>query len=229
MELMILAGLLFIGTHLGISSTGARGALVAKIGARGYLGLFSVLALATISYLIWLYGQMPRTDYLWLPNPTLYLVPKLVMPVALILLVGGFMVKNPTNVGAEGMLQEPGPKDDLAHGVTRITRHPFQWAVILWSLSHLAANGDAVSVVFFSSFLVLSGAGSVLLDRKKAAALGDAWEPYARQTSNVPFAAIIQGRNQLVARELILPVIVGLAAYVLLFWGHQWVAGVRII
>jgi len=229
MALMMMAGLLFLGTHLGISSTGLRGVLVARIGQGGYLAVYSLLALATLAYVIWLYGQLPRTDYFWLPNLSLYLVPKIVMPVALILLVGGFMVPNPTNVGAAGLLEAPGSKNELARGVTRITRHPFQWAVILWSLSHLAANGDAVSVAFFGTFLILSAAGGVLIDRKKAAALGDAWKPYAEQTSNVPFAAILAGRNRLVVGELVVPVIVGLGAYVLLLWGHQWVSGVRII
>lgn len=232
---MIFASVLFLGTHLGLSSTGARPALVARLGEGGYLALYSVLALATLSYLIWLYGNVPRFDYLWLPNPSLYLVPKVVMPVALILLVGGFMVKNPTNVGADGMLTAAaeGPEDEagqaLARGVTRITRHPFQWAVVLWAASHLVANGDTVSVVFFSTFLILSGLGAVLIDRKKAAKLGAAWEPYASQTSNVPFGAILSGRNRLVLSELWLPTVVGIGAHVGAYYGHEWLAGVRIV
>ncbi len=226
---MMLASVLFLGTHLGISSTGARPALVGRLGEGGYLVLYSVLALATLSYLIWLYGNLPRYDYLWLPNPSLYLVPKVVMPVALILLVGGFMVKNPTNVGADGMLTAADADQELARGVTRITRHPFQWGVVLWAVSHLFANGDTVSVVFFSTFLILSGLGTVLIDRKKAAKLGDAWTPYAQQTSNVPFGAILSGRNRLVLSELWLPVVVGVAVNVGAYYGHEWLAGVRIV
>jgi len=229
MWLMLMAGALFLGTHLGLSSTPLRGKLTATLGERGYLGLYSVLALGTLSYLIWLYGELPRYDYFWLPDPGLYLVPKLVMPVALILLVGGFMVKNPTNVGAERLLTEAEGGDDLARGVTRITRHPFQWGVILWGLSHLAANGDSISVVFFGTFILLSGSGSVLMDKKKARTLGDAWLPYLNKTSNVPFAAIISGRNRLAINELWLPIVVGVGLHVAVFWGHEWVAGVRIL
>ena len=225
---MLFAGVLFLGTHLGISSTSMRGRLVAILGERGYLLVYSLLALVTLSYLIWLYGELPRHPYQWLPEPGLYMVPKIVMPLAMIFLLGGFMDRNPTTVGMEGSLQGEGAAEDLARGVTRITRHPFQWSVVLWAGTHLVANGDQASVVFFTTFLVLGLLGGVLIDRKKAAALGADWEPYAQVTSNVPFLAILSGRNRLVLRELIAPVAVGLVGYAALFWGHDWIAGVRL-
>jgi uncharacterized membrane protein len=171
MALMLVASLLFLGTHLGISSTGLRGRLVGMLGERGYLAAYSIVAGLTLAWLIWVYVELPRYEYLWLPTPAAYLVPKLVMPVAMILLLGGFLVRNPTTVGMEGLLRD-GNADGLTRGVTRITRHPFQWAVALWAASHLLANGDRVSVLFFSTFLILGLAGSVLIDRKKAASLG---------------------------------------------------------
>jgi uncharacterized membrane protein len=227
MSLMLLASVLFLGTHLGISSTPLRSRLVVMLGERGYLGAYSLVAALTLVYLIWIYGALPRYEYFWLPSPGLYLVPKIVMPVAAILLVGGFMVRNPTTVGMEGSLRGADP-DTLTRGLTRITRHPFQWAVVLWAAAHLVANGDRVSVVFFGTFLVLGLAGGLVIDRKKAASLGPDWQPFARVTSNVPFAAIVAGRNRLVAKELIAPVLAGLAAYVALYVAHPWIAGVRL-
>ena len=88
---MLLASVLFLGTHLGISSTALRDRLVAALGERGYLIVYSLVAFATLGYLIWMYGALPRYDYFWLPSPELYMVPKLVMPVASILLLGGFI------------------------------------------------------------------------------------------------------------------------------------------
>ena len=96
---------------------------------------------------------MPRFDYLWMPNPDLYWVAKITMPVAFVLLVGGFMVKNPTNVGMS--IDSSEQAVEMAKGVTRITRHPLQWAIILWAIGHIVANGDYVSVIFFGSFLAL--------------------------------------------------------------------------
>jgi uncharacterized membrane protein len=228
MELMLMAAVLFLGTHLGISSTTMRARLVATLGERGYLLAYSLVAVFTLGYLIWVYGALPRHEYLWLPSPALYTVTKAVMPVATVLLVGGFMVRNPTTVGMEGLLRSPGAAQDLARGVNRITRHPFQWAVVLWSVAHLVANGDRVSVVFFATFLVLGLAGGVLIDRKKRARLGDDWQAFASATSNLPFAAILRGDNRLVWKELVGPVLAGAVVYLLFYWGHPWLAGVRI-
>jgi uncharacterized membrane protein len=228
MMYITLAAILFVGTHLGISSSGLRVRLVGVLGERGYLLFYSLVAFGTLSYLIWLYNELPRYDYFWMPLPELYMVAKALMPIALILALGGFLVKNPTLVGADRLLDRDGA-GDLAKGVTRITRHPFQWGVLIWSIAHVVANGDTISVVFFSAFGILAAAGTVAMDRKKARMFGDAWRPYAEVTSNVPFAAILSGRNTLVAGELWLPVLVGLAGYAALAWGHQWVSGVRIL
>ena len=226
---VLLAGVLFVGTHLGVSSTPLRAKLVSAVGERAYQGIYSVLALATISYLVWSYGDVPRYNYVWMPDPHLYWVAKAVMPIAFIFALGGFMVKNPTAVGMEGVLSDPAQRDKSVSGLLRVTRHPFQWSVVLWAGSHIVANGDTVSIVFFASFAVLSLAGTVLIDRKKAAALGADWEPFLAATSNVPFAAILSGRNRLVVGELVAPVVVGLVVYGVVFWGHEWVSGVRLI
>ena len=120
---ILFAGCLFVGAHLGVSSTPLRGRLVSAVGERGYLGIYSLLALTTLVYLIWMYGEVPRYHYLWLPAPTLYWVAKLVMPIAFIFLLGGFMVKNPTAVGMEGVLSDPEQRKKSISGLLRITRH----------------------------------------------------------------------------------------------------------
>jgi uncharacterized membrane protein len=229
MQYMLLAGALFLAAHLGISSTGLRPRLVGLIGERGYLGLYSLLAFATLGYLIWLYGALPRYDYLWTPTPALYMAAKVLTPIALILAIGSFMVKNPTSLGMETVLQGAGGGVDVARGVVRITRHPFQWGVVIWAIAHLLANGDSISVVFFATFLLLSGVGTMLMDRRKAATLGADWQGYLTGTSNLPFLAIAQGRNRLVIAELWQPVVVGLVAAAAIAWGHEWLSGVRII
>lgn len=221
------AALLFIGTHLGISSTGLRARLVNLLGERAYLVLYSLLSVITLAYLIWLYNNLPRYDYAWLPSPELHKFAWAVMPFALILAAGAFMVKNPTAVGAHGLLGDDGAAD-LATGVTRITRHPFQWGVLLWSVAHVAANGDTLSVVFFTTFGVVAGVGTVAIDRRMAVSGGAGWEAYAAVTSSIPFLAILSGRNRLKPGELWLPVLVGLGLYVVLIYGHPWVSGVRI-
>ena len=157
---ILFAGVILLLTHLGVSSTPIRQAVAGSIGEGPYLGVYSLVALASFGYLIWVYASVPRFEYVWTPDPALYWVPKLVMPFVFMLLVGGFMVKNPTMVAAEGTLGEA----DVARGVLRITRHPFQWSVVLWALVHIVANGDYVSIAFFFTFGVLV-CGRRLADR----------------------------------------------------------------
>ncbi|MEM9620215.1 MAG: NnrU family protein [Pseudomonadota bacterium] len=227
MSEMWLAAIIWVVSHLGMSSTPLRGILVGVLKPGGYLALYSLVAAAALVYLIYTYNNVPRFDYLWLPNPDLYWLAKLTMPIAFILLLGGFLVKNPTNVGMA--IDDPDSAADLARGVTRITRHPLQWAIVIWGAGHVVANGDWVSIIFFSSFIVLSGLGGWLIDRKKAVTLGPGWAPYAAATSNIPFLAIAQGRNKLVWSELWLPILIGLVAHGLVYYFHEAISGAVIV
>ena len=222
-----LAAIFWVASHLLISSSPLRRILVNAIGEKAYLGLYSLIAVGALVNLVWVYNDMPRFEYLWLPNPDLYWVAKITMPIAFVLMVGGFMVPNPSNVG----MQIDGPESaaEMARGVTRITRHPFQWAVIIWSVGHIVANGDVVSVVFFSSFALLSLFGSVLLDHKKSQTMGEDWAAYARVTSNVPCMALVMGRNRLVLKELLLPLVVGLLVHGLVYYFHETISGAVIV
>jgi len=222
MGALILAGLLFVATHLGISSTGLRGWLVSRVGQGAYLGLYSLIAAVTLGFLILAYNGAPRAELLWAPSLALRWIALLVMPVAMILMLGGFFAPNPTGVGMEGKITTVG--DGV--GMTRITRHPLQWSFVLWAIVHVLANGDLRSLVLFAAIGTVSLFGTMLMDRKKAATLGEDWARYAAATSNVPFAAIATGRNRLVASELVVPVLVGLVGYGLALWGHEWLSGV---
>ena len=217
-----LASVLFVGSHLGISSTPLRRWIVGIVGEKLYIVFYIAITICTLSYFIWVYGAIPNYEYFWTPDPSLYWIPKLLVPIACVLLLGGFMVPNPTTIGMAASARSPDP----ARGVVRVTRHPFLWAVILWGFSHLVTNGDKVSVLFFATFIVAALVGGVLLDRKKAQQLGDTWPGFADKTSNIPFVAIISGRNKLIFRELWLPVVVGLGFAAAAFFGHEWLAGV---
>jgi uncharacterized membrane protein len=94
--------------------------------------------------------------------------------------------------------------DDVhaVHGILRITRHPFLWGLTLWALAHMIANGDLAALVLFGSLLVLCLIGTRSIDAKRQRAFGDRWERFAALTSNIPFAAIKEGRNQLKIAEI---------------------------
>jgi uncharacterized membrane protein len=101
----------------------------------------------------------------------------------------------------------------------RITRHPIMWGFMLWALAHILARGDTKSLVFFGSFLVLAGIGTLFMDARKKA--HPDWPRFAAVTSHIPFAAIAQGRNRVVWREIgwLRPAI-GLALFVAVLAFH---------
>jgi uncharacterized membrane protein len=59
------------------------------------------------------------------------------------------------------------------------------------------ANGDLASVLFFGTLLAVAFLGTFSIDAKRRRKLGNIWEGFAAKTSNVPFGAVIGGRNSL--------------------------------
>ncbi len=219
MEVLILACLLFLATHF-VPSTPLRGALVKAVGPWPYTGLYSLVAFATIGWMIWAYARAPM-EPLW---PGLRLLPAIVLPVSFVLLACGLFARNPTIVGADKLLKSPDP----ARGMIRVTRHPLMWSFLIWALAHIAARGDLKSLIFFGTFALLAGGGTLLMDRRKRQTLGEDWARFAAVTSNIPFAAILQGRNRFDAKEIgWRNPLIGLALYGLFFWLHPVFFGTR--
>jgi uncharacterized membrane protein len=219
-----LAGAFLLGSHFGISSTGLRARLIDRLGEKAYLGLYSIVALVALVLLVMAYESAPFV-LLWTASIWMWFVPLLVMPFALLFLVGGLSAPNPTAVGQDALLEkELGPR-----GVLRITRNPVMWAIGLWAAAHMVPNGDAASLLFFGSLAVLALLGAVLIDAKNALRKGDAWVRWATLTSNIPFLAIVQGRQNLgvAIREIgWIRLAVVVVLYAALLHGHRWLFGV---
>jgi uncharacterized membrane protein len=222
---LAIAGIAFCGSHILLSSTRLRGSLRDQLGERGFIAVYSLTALVTFAWFLVAYAHSPTVP-LWPGQTWTALVPVVVMPLAAILLVAGYTTPNPTAVGMERSARA----DDPAPGVLRITRHPVMWAIGLWATSHVVANGDLRSLIFFGAFAVLSLGGTVLIDRKKRLALGSNWARLAEVTSNLPFAALVAGRTRMRWRDIsLLRVIAGLLLYVVLYRGHAIIAGVPVV
>jgi uncharacterized membrane protein len=116
-------------------------------------------------------------------------------------------------VGAEKVLE----RTDAARGVLRITRHPFLWAVALWSGVHLLVTGHVAAILFFGSLLATALRGTSNIDEKRRRTNRVEFARYAEITSNLPFAAVILGKNRLAWQELWVPcLIAGLLLAVIL-------------
>jgi uncharacterized membrane protein len=221
----VIAGLAFHGSHVALSGTRLRGSLREQLGERGYLALYSGVALATFAWFVTAYAHAP-TLMLWSFAPWMTLVPLVVMPFAAVLVIGGYSTVNPTAVGMERAAGD----DDPAPGIMRVTRHPVLWGTGLWALSHVVPNGNLASLIFFGSLALLAFGGTVLIDRKKRVALGSNWARLAEVTSNVPFVAIFSGRSRLRPHEIgLLRVVAGLLLFAVLLLAHPLYTGRAII
>jgi uncharacterized membrane protein len=224
MTQLIAAALFLLASHFGISSTPLRPWLVTRLGEGPYLGLFSLIALGAMVWAIFAYYEAPYLE-LWPVTAASAAVPLVVMPFAFVLGVAGLSTPNPTAVGAPGAAG-----DAAARGIFRVTRHPFQWSVVLWATAHLIANGDLAGIVFFAAFGALAGIGTVLIDRKYAQKRGADWQGFAAASSNLPFAAIAAGRQRFVFAEIgWWRVALGLALYLLLLALHPWLFGAALL
>ena len=202
-----------------------RGSLREQLGEYGFLAVYSLTAVVTFAWFLMAYAHAPTIE-LWPRRSWTALVPVVVMPLATILLIAGYTTPNPTTVGMERSARA----DDPAPGILRVTRHPVMWAIGLWAISHMVANGDQRSLIFFGALAGLSLGGTVLIDRKKRLALGSDWSRLAALTSNLPFAALVAGRARLRWRDVsVLRIIAGLMLYVVLYRGHSVIAGMPVI
>jgi len=194
---LVLAASFFVGIHVGIAGTRLRDALVARMGEQGYMGLFSLVSFAGLIWLTTAYADAPYVAT-WgqLAGLRPWALP--VVLLAFILVVLGLTTPSPTVVGGEKTLEAAEP----AIGIQRVTRHPFLWGVAIWAGMHLVVNGHQKALVLFGAMLFLGLYGPVSIDAKRARRFGAAWDRYAAVTSNVPFAAIAQGRNRLRLDEI---------------------------
>lgn len=226
MASLIAAATFFLLIHLGVSGTRLRDALVGRIGQNAYMGLFSLASVAGLVWLGFAYagarGAAWNTAY-WDISAATRHIQLLTQLLAMLLIVPGLATSNPTSVQQEGALDRP----DVVQGMLRITRHPFLWGVAIWALGHLLVNGDRASILLFGTLLVLAVTGTSSIDAKRKRALGESYEAFMAQTSNAPFAAILNGRQTLKLGEIGLwRIALGVAVWAILMLAHPMLFGV---
>src|SRR5712691_9789246 len=86
MAMLALATVVFLATHY-VSSTPLRSGLVSLLGENGYLGLYSLVSLVTLGWMIWAYVRAPY-ERLWVGDDFKVWAGVLV-PAALVLIACG--------------------------------------------------------------------------------------------------------------------------------------------
>jgi len=182
---LAVATLAFVGTHL-LMSHPLRDALVARLRYRGFLGLYSLVALTTLVWMI-VTWRAAESSPLWVAPIWWWPFASAIMLFASILLVGS-LIRNPALPGAYPT-EIPPP-----HGVFAITRHPMNTSFMLWALVHISISGSARNLIVASGVFALALFGSIGQDRKKKRLIGEPWRQWQARTSFIPFAALLQGR-----------------------------------
>jgi uncharacterized membrane protein len=219
------ACVLFVGAHFLLSSLPVRRRLAGWLGQGGYLLLYSAIALALFAWMIWSFRLAPY-HWIWGSPDWARMIAFAVMPIALMLLIAGYLTPNPSAVMGGYVLE----RDDPAPGIFKVTRHPVMIAVALWAAAHLLANGTAGGILLFGSLLILSLGGIAHIERRRRAS-GDAnWQRLVAVTSIMPFAAILAGRTRFAFTPMDWTrLALGLGLYPALLFLHGPVFGVWLV
>jgi uncharacterized membrane protein len=209
--------LAFAATHMGLSSAPVRSQLVAKLGPRGFLGLYTLVAFATFVPLVSTYfAHKHEGAFLWYlgSSPAVRWLMYAGMALALSLLVAALLRPSPAAI-------VPG-KTEVA-GVYHITRHPLFMAVGLYGLLHLlVARVNATELAFFAGFPLFAWAGCRHQDRRKLASGSEEFRRFHAQTVFFPFTGSAAMRG---LREIRLPLLIGIGLAIGLRFFHPRLFG----
>lgn len=178
------ASIALVGTHFALSHP-LRAALVKVVKERGFLGLYSLVALACLYWMAQAFKASPTAD---LPGSGTigWVVASLLTIVALVLFLGSLRknpaLPNPTGPDPTGATKIP----NAPEGVFTVTRHPMMWSFALWALSHIVLWWSVRTLIVATAILLLALVGAHLQDRKKRVLIGEGWARWSARTSYWP-------------------------------------------
>lgn len=198
LTLIVLFSALFVVTHLGLSHDPIRRALVDRVGEWPFRGLYSLVSFLTLGPAAVMWWQNRHLGaVLWeLPFWTERIISGVLVFFGLFLLSQLLATPSPASMM---------PAKNEARGVLRITRHPMNMGITMWALAHLLANGTVGDVAFFGSFVVVGLLGPYHMDARLKKTKGEDFIEFCRQTSVMPFSAILGRRNRFALDELSFP------------------------
>lgn len=214
--LLILAVSLFVGGHELLSHP-LRAPLVRRLGEKGFLLVYSVVALGSLVWAVQLWRAIPP-DRLWDAPAWAYPIATAAMLFAAMLFVGSVTAPNPALMGM--------PAGGSPRGVQRITRHPMMWSFAIWAIVHIVLSADSRTLVLGGGILTLALFGARMQDRKKRASTSG-YGDHIAATGFIPFGAQFRGRaSWSTALPGFTATIGGLALWALMLWAHPLVIGV---
>ena len=109
-------------------------------------------------------------------------------------------------------------------GIMRITRHPQAFGQIIWCFAHTLWIGTSftlvtsIGLVLHHLFAIWHG------DKRLANRFGEEFENFKKNTSIIPFVAILDGRQQIKIKEFFKFSQLGiLLAIAVIWWSHKYI------
>lgn len=207
---LFIASLGFLLIHF-VSATNIRALVVKKWGMNAWMSLFSVASLGFFVWMVVEYMAADQSEVLWLMPAWWLWVNAVLMFVGLSFIVLG-------NI--------PDKAARLGKGVFAITRHPTNWGMAIFAAGHMVSNGSVEAQLFWGSLLGTGIIGSYLLDKRKLKNGGERWVKSPKNSSWLPFWAIITGRTKLKISDFkLMPVTVAVLVFIVAMFVHVRVYG----
>lgn len=146
MNLLVAGLVLFIGIHLVPTAPALRVSIASRMGEGPYKGLFSLVSATGLTLIVigWPGTHVPI--HLFAPLPAAHAVAPYVVTLAIVLFAAA----------------------NLRTHIRARLRHPQLIGLLLWSGTHLLANGDLAGTVLFGSFAAYSIIAIVSAEQRHA-------------------------------------------------------------
>ncbi len=152
MELLIIGIVLFLGAHSMQIMGARRAALIARIGAKPYRGLYSLASL--IGFVLIVVGFHAYRQESWVQ---LWVPPVWMRHITITLMWFAFV-----SFAAMGKPKGANPPSRIRGWL----RHPMITGIKIWALAHLLANGDLGGMILFGSFLAWAVVDRISLKKR---------------------------------------------------------------
>ncbi|TCD06598.1 MFS transporter [Erythrobacteraceae bacterium CFH 75059] len=177
---LALASATLVATHLTLSHP-LRPPLVRLLGERGFLLVYSAIALAAVWWMARAFRAAPAGDLGQASGVAGWVAASILTVPALALFLGSLRANPALPRGAAADLA-----GRRAQGVFRVTRHPMMWGFALWAAAHIALLWSWRTMIVAAAVMVLALVGAAGQDRKKRRLLGDGWRAWEERTTFAP-------------------------------------------
>ena len=169
MILLVIGVLLFATAHaMPAVDTGLRRQSIARFGADGHRGVFSLVVLISIAAIV-IGWRSTEPTFVYTPPTWGRVAANLGMVLAFFLFVASGAPSN----------------------MKRVLRHPQLLSVVIWSACHLLANGETRSIVLFGGLGLWAIGMMPLLDRRDGEWVRPEPRPVAGDVATVAIAAVV--------------------------------------